>query len=213
MKSLYISVWGLDGSSKSTSISTICDALEKKNITFKTTRKPGGTPFSEEIRHCVLKHWDESITSLSELMMMIASQSQAADNVVLPTLRDGNAMIEDRGWGCAYAYQVHGQNTCSDDLFFRLVNEAHQGVLPSHVLYLDIPPEKGLKRVRGRGTPDRIEAKELIHFQRFRNGYQELAKRYPNLIHTINADRELKAVQNDVKRWTDQISLYFLVLI
>lgn len=205
MKSLYISVWGLDGSSKSTSISTICDSLKKNDITFKTTRKPGGTPFSEEIRHSVLKHWDESITSLSELMVMIASQSQTAHNVILPALRDGDAIIEDRGWGCAYAYQIHGQKTCSDDLFFRLINEAHQGVLPSHVLYLDIPPEKGLGRVRRRGTPDRIEAKDLLHFQRFRDGYQALAKRFPDLIHTINADREMDEVQNDVKRWAQQI--------
>lgn len=206
MKSLYISVWGLDGSSKSTSIHTICNSLELRKRDFKTTRKPGGTPFSEAIRQNILSHWDESVTSLSELMVMIASQSQSSENIILPTLRRGAAIIEDRGWGCAYAYQVHGKNTCSDDVFFNLVNEAHQGTLPSHVLYLDIPPEEGLRRVRGRGALDRIESKDLRHFHRFRNGYLELAKRFPDLIHTIDANREQDAVQADVKRWAEQLA-------
>jgi dTMP kinase len=65
---------------------------------------------------------------------------------------------------------------------------AHPGLAPDLTLLLDLPPELGLQRARGRGDAgDRFEDEALGFFTRVRGRYLELAAREPRRIHVLDA--------------------------
>lgn len=201
MANNYISVWGLDGASKSTSISSIHRVLASKGHRVVNTRKPGGTPLAEEARRIHKRTWDENISPFTELMLMMLSFSQTAENIITPTLLAGGTIIEDRGWGCTYAYQIFERQTHLESLFFDLIEHAQLSTLPSKVLLLDVEPEEGLRRSKGRGELDRLEQQHIEFFHRAQRGYKKLAALHPNLIHVVDANKSEPQVQKDVAEW------------
>ena len=72
---------------------------------------------------------------------------------------------------------------------------AHPGLTPDLTLLLDLPPEIGLQRARGRGDAgDRFEDEALAFFARVRSSYLELAKHQPQRIHVLDATQTPQAL-------------------
>jgi len=65
-------------------------------------------------------------------------------------------------------------------------------------LLLDVPVDVGLARVVNRGESDRFDAESLDFRTRVRESYLQLAKKEPDRIVIINADRILKSVQQEI---------------
>jgi dTMP kinase len=80
---------------------------------------------------------------------------------------------------------------------------ALDGFKPDFTLYLDIDPQLGLERARGRGELDRIEKMDLSFFQRSRAKYLELAEADESIV-VIDASQSIDGVTQDIKAALEQ---------
>ena len=52
---------------------------------------------------------------------------------------------------------------------------------------------------RGQGVEDRFEDEALAFHTKVRNGYLELAKRFPERFVTIDGNRDIDSIQQDIR--------------
>jgi dTMP kinase len=189
---------GLEGASKTTSAATIQQVFRDAGLLLDVFREPGGTPMAEGIRILHKSTWKEKISSDTEMLLMFAGRIQLYLNQVMPAIESGRHVLLDRSWWCTYAYQVHKR---LDSTLFEFLVERIESMHPiDGALFLDVDPAVGLNRARGRGELDRIEQQQLPFFENAREGYQTLARRYPNAS-TIDANGSVEQVQGAVREW------------
>lgn len=197
MSGKFIVVEGLEGAGKSTAIALIKAEIENAGFSVVCTREPGGTPMAEAIRECVKNDWrDEKVTLEAELLLMYAARAQLLENIIKPNLTIGNWVLGDRHDMSSQAYQGGGRQV-PDTLLEPLRNITLKGFKPDFTLYMDVEPEEGLKRAKGRGELDRIEQAGLGFFHRARARYLQLAET-DNTIVTVNSMQPLDKVHSDI---------------
>lgn len=207
-KAKLITVEGIEGVGKSTSISFIKAFLASHGIAFHATREPGGTAIAEKIREILLSHHDETLYPETELMLMFASRKQHIEEVILPQLSQAVWVISDRFVDASFAYQGGGRNIPLDILEF-FENWVLSKLKIDLTFLLDAPAELALERAKKRSGPDRIEQEEIRFFERARDAYLERAKRYPERFRIINATQPLEAVQAELaKHLSEFLSFY-----
>lgn len=205
MKSAFIAIEGLEGAGKSTVIAGITEYLSKCGKQVVTTREPGGTPMAEAIRDCVKQNWAEHVTQQTELLLMYAARGQLVENVIKPALSENKFVIGDRHDLSTIAYQGGGRGI---DLSVLLsLRQLTLGDFePDFTLYLDIDPELGLARARGRGELDRIEQSGLDFFHKARTMYQKQVSIMSNAV-TIDASQTPKSVKQNaiqaISQWLE----------
>jgi len=193
----FIVVEGIEGAGKSTAIATIKETIEKFNISYVTTREPGGTPLAEQLRTLVKSaDHQETITQETELLLMYASRSQLLANKILPALEQGTWVIGDRHNLSSIAYQGGGRQI-SDSILNTLADITLKGLKPDLTIYLDITPELGLSRAQARGELDRIELEQIDFFNRTRDKYLQMAAS-DNSIVKIDASQPLASVRASI---------------
>lgn len=197
MSGKFIVVEGLEGAGKSSVISLIVDILKKNGKTVQQTREPGGTPMAEAIRECVKQHWQETVAEETELMLMYAARVQLLTNRIKPALQQGEWVVGDRHDLSSQAYQGGGRGIDAD-IMAQLNAVALKGFRPDLTLLLDVDPEVGLQRARGRGELDRIEQAGLAFFHRTRARYLQLAQQDDSII-VIDAMQSMAQVHADVQ--------------
>ena len=72
----FITFEGGEGSGKSTQAKLLEKSFKKLNLKTILTREPGGTNFSEQIRHLILQKKNFNISSESELLLIYASRHE-----------------------------------------------------------------------------------------------------------------------------------------
>jgi dTMP kinase len=192
MKGQFIVIEGLEGAGKSTAIKVIEDHLVSCGKQVVCTREPGGTPMAESIRQCVKSVWQETVTQETELLLMYASRSQLLNNVILPSLEQGKWVIGDRHDMSTLAYQGGGRQL-NAQVIEPLRRIVLQDFEPDLIIYLDIEPETGLTRARGRGELDRIEQEDIAFFHRVRKRFLELVETSSHA-HVVDAMQPITAV-------------------
>lgn len=207
MKPLNLTIVGLEGASKSTSIETIKSVFREYGLALNLTKEPGGSPTADRIRNLIKEDvGGDELTPEPELLLFFASRMQTRESVVKKSLDAGESIISDRSWWCSYAYQAY--KVMGDDLldvFMYLKSRWENGGFKyDAVLFLDVDPLTGLKRASERGELDRIEKKDLYFFERAREGYIKLASDEPSAT-TIDANGTEKEVQEKVRAWAEQL--------
>ncbi|MEG3766948.1 dTMP kinase [Alteromonas sp. 14N.309.X.WAT.G.H12] len=197
MSAKFIVIEGLEGAGKSSVISVVREFIRQLGQQCICTREPGGTPMAEAIRECVKGDWQESIAEETELMLMYAARRQLLVNVIQPALSKGTWVIGDRHDMSSLAYQGGGRGIRYDKIA-PLRDLCLQVFQPDLTLYLDVDPEEGLKRARGRGELDRIERSGLAFFERTRARYLELAN-HDTSVFVIDAMQPMAEVHRKVK--------------
>ena len=197
MQGKFITLEGIEGSGKSTSLQTITDYLDNLNIEFIVTKEPGGGPLGRDLRKILLDK-QSFITPEVELLLMMADRKDHIDNLVLPNLQNGVWIISDRYLDSSYAYQGGGRqiDTSKIDLLTKLLNLP----LPDLTLLFDLSPEIALERAKKRSEPDRFESEPLAFHKRIRDAYKLLAQKDPNRFVLIDAAKNLDSVQNQVQK-------------
>lgn len=194
----FIVIEGLEGAGKSSAISVVKSSLEKAGHEVVSTREPGGTPMAEAIRECVKHDWNgEIVTQEAELLLMYASRVQLLENVIKPALKAGKWVLGDRHDLSSQAYQGGGRGVPVETLE-QLRNITLKGFKPDHTLYMDVQPEVGLARARGRGELDRIEKEDLSFFERTRARFLSLADQ-DGSIAVINSMQSMEGVHQDIR--------------
>ncbi|WP_060988852.1 dTMP kinase [Photobacterium leiognathi] len=204
----FIVIEGLEGAGKSTAINQVMDTLAQHGINDPvSTREPGGTPLAEQMRALVKEgHPDEPLTDMAELLLLYAARIQLVDNVIKPALNQGKWVVGDRHDMSSQAYQGGGRGF-DKALMENLRDTVLGDFRPDLTIYMDIDPELGLQRARGRGALDRIEQMNIDFFHRARARFLELSENQPNVI-IIDASQTLEQVTADLRfalnTWLEQ---------
>ncbi|MEP1385869.1 MAG: dTMP kinase [Paraglaciecola sp.] len=195
----FIVIEGLEGAGKSTAVEIVSEQIKLAGFTLVNTREPGGTPMAEAIRECVKGDWPtEKVTIEAELLLMYAARAQLVQNVILPNLELGNWVLGDRHDMSSQAYQGGGRQI-DLDMIESLRNITLKDFKPDFTLYLDVEPQEGLNRARGRGELDRIEQEDLSFFERTRDRYLVIAQQDKNCV-VINTMQSIEGVHQDIKQ-------------
>lgn len=191
-----ISFEGGEGSGKSTLLSRL--KSEKKLETFKIhySFEPGGSDLGQEIRQTLIKP-RAFVSPRAEALLYAAARAQHVDEVLRPLLKQGTHVFLDRYVDASLAYQGVARGLGLKRI--RDLNEwAMDGLYPTKTYYLDLDPEVGLKRAKGRQGLDRIEQESLSFHAKIREAYQYLAQSFPERFITIDASKNADEVFSHV---------------
>ncbi len=197
-KGIFITIEGLDGSGKSTQIPRIKSFLEEKGYEVLLTREPGGTIIGEKIRQILLDRDHKEISAVTEALLYAASRAQHVEQVIMPALKEGKAVLSDRFVDSSIAYQGKGRG-----LGFKAIVDINEfavcGLKPDITILLDIDPEVGLDRVKAAKGADRLEQEKLDFHRKVYEGYKDLADMYSDRIKVIDANKTIEEISREIK--------------
>lgn len=193
---MFITLEGSEGAGKSTLINLLKKYFSDKKIDFLFTREPGGTIEGQAIRNILLDKTIE-LDPYSETFLILADRNEHIDKVIKPALKRNQNILSDRYIDSTFAYQGAGRGIDQKELEYlmRLLNFPK----PDLTIYLDLPIEEGLNRVKKRGKSDRFEKEDLIFFERIRNFYLDLVNKNPERFLLIDASKSTDEVFNLAK--------------
>ncbi|CAN5683705.1 dTMP kinase [soil metagenome] len=183
----FLSFEGLDGSGKSTLIAGLKTELERRSMTVRVTREPGGTPLAEEIRSLILRNPGsqlETPESATEILLYEASRAQHVAKVIRPSLALGEWVLCDRYSESTVAFQCFARGLDRVEVD-RLNRFAEQGLRPELVVLLDLPVTASRARQNRRASEDasqsldRIEQEADDFHERVRKGFLAQVKEDP----------------------------------
>ncbi len=199
MTGKFIVIEGLEGAGKSTASQLVSQLIQQRGIPLEHCREPGGTELGEALRSLVKRpDLSEAPCPMSELLIMYASRAQLVETRIKPALANGYWVLGDRHDLSSQAYQGGGRQL-PQDLLANLKQTVLADFTPDLTLYMDIEPEIGLMRARGRGELDRIEQEDLSFFVRTRERYLQLAAADERIV-TIDANQSLAHVEGQIKQ-------------
>ena len=207
--SLFITLEGPEGSGKTSAIKIVKEQLEKEGHQIIMTREPGGTPISEQIRNVILDKSNTAMDYRTEALLYAASRRQHLVEKVWPNVKEGKIVICDRYLDSSLAYQGYARELGVEDIL-NVNMYATEGTFPDLTLLFDLEPEVGLARINANSDREvnRLDLEKLSFHHRVRNGYLELANRFPDRYVVIDASlpleevasRALKAIKERLKK-------------
>src|SRR5438309_1954003 len=157
---LFLTLEGIEGAGKSTVAQLAGSWLTRRGVAVRLTREPGGTPLAEHVRRIALERGTETVSPVTETLLMFAARALHVENLIRPALARGEWVVCDRFTDATRAYQGGGR-AVDAGLIDALARSVHGGLEPDCTLLLDLPVEAGLARARARrgapGAADRFE--------------------------------------------------------
>ncbi len=195
---MFISFEGIDGSGKSTQARLLSEWLASTGRQVVLTREPGGSPGAEQIRQMVLEGDADRWSAETELLLFTAARRDHLERTIRPALARGDVVISDRFADSSRIYQGLGRASLGN-----LVDDLHTLVIgqePDLTVLVDMDPDIGLGRALGRqGGEERFEGFGVDMQRRMRQGFLDLAAKYPNRIVVVDGNRAIEAVQSSIQ--------------
>jgi len=139
---LLITIEGIDGSGKSTLVSSLRESLKDLDPVY--TREPGSTWIGEAVRRAIA----ERVDPVTEALLFVADHAAHLERVVRPALGGERMVISDRYTDSRYAYQgVMLEGKIPDPMAW--LRALHNGwtLVPDRTFLLIIPVEKAVQRL------------------------------------------------------------------
>lgn len=200
MTGFLITFEGPDGGGKSTQIRATTDFLRELGREVVTGREPGGTAIGDQIRTILHELKNDNMDFRAEFLLYTASRAQIVQEFVRPALAKGRFVLLDRFIDSTFAYQGYGRGL--DLTTLRQITEfATGGLVPDLTIYLDIPPEEGLKRRQQNLGVEwtRMDAQALDFHERVRLGYQQLIAENPARWLVVDGSNDVDQVQAAIR--------------
>lgn len=187
-KGKFIVFEGTDGSGKSTQMKLLGKYLKTKGVSCFYTCEPTDSPFGALLRSCLTGRIETNEHAIATLF--------AADrldhifntvNGIKSKLDAGVTVLCDRYYFSSFAYNG---GMVSLDWVIELNRPAREALKPDLVLYLDVDPEEGMRRVSRRGETERYETLEKQ--KRIRENFFAAFERFPDEQVEIVKSREDK---------------------
>ena len=196
-RGMFLTFEGIDGSGKSTQARLLAEHMRGAGHEVILTREPGGSAGAEEIRNLVLQGDPDRWSAKTEILLFTAARRDHLERTIEPALAEGKVVICDRFADSTRMYQGLSRGDLRG-----LVDQLHRlmiGREPDLTLLVDMDPETGLSRAKGRqGTEERFEDFGLDLQHTMRAGFLALAKEFPARFRVVDGNRDMDSVAQDV---------------
>lgn len=196
-KGKFLTFEGIDGSGKSTQARLLAETLRTAGHDVVLTREPGGSPGAEELRALVLEGDPDRWSATTELLLFTAARRDHLERTIWPALNEGKIVICDRFADSTRMYQGLSRGNLRP-----MVDTLHDLVIgqePDMTILIDMDPETGLSRAKGRqGTEERFEDFGLDLQRQMRAGFLSLAQEFADRFRMIDGARSQEVVAADV---------------
>ena len=197
----FITFEGGEGTGKSSHARDLAESLRKKGRTVVLSREPGGSPGAEDIRALLVTGATGRWSATAEILLNYAARESHLRETIRPALARGDLVLCDRFMDSTRAYQGFaggGDMELIDALERQIVGATR----PELTLILDVDPELGLTRAKGRGASgeDRFEKKGLDFHRSLRQGFLTIAAKDPGRCRVIDSSRPYEVVASDIWR-------------
>ena len=202
-RGVFLTFEGIDGSGKSTQARMLAESLQNAGRDVVLTREPGGSPGAEEIRRLVLEGEPDRWSAETEILLFTAARRDHLERTIEPALQAGSIVICDRFADSTRMYQGLSRGDLR-----ALVDQLHSlmiGREPDLTLLIDMDPDTGLSRAKGRqGTEERFEDFGPDLQRRMRAGFLALAEEFPARFRVLDGNRDMDSVAHDVTKLVHQ---------
>ena len=196
-RGMLLTFEGIDGSGKSTQAGLLAESLRREGREVVLTREPGGSDGAEEIRSLVLQGDPDRWSAETEILLFTAARRDHLERTIEPALTAGKVVVCDRFADSTRMYQGLSRGDLRG-----LVDRLHSLVIgrePDLTLLIDMDPETGLSRARGRqGAEERFEDFGLELQRQMRTGFLALAQEFSDRIQVIDGNRGMDSIAQDV---------------
>ncbi|MFZ0532251.1 MAG: dTMP kinase [Anaerolineales bacterium] len=196
---MFITLEGPEGSGKTSQLPKLAEYLRQRGFDVLTTREPGGTSISEQIRTVLHNLENKEMNPRTEILLFQASRAQLVEQVIRPHLGKGGIVLSDRYADSTLAYQGYGHQI-DIEILRVLVTFATGGLKPDLTILLDVDVETGLQRKELKGEWNRLDAYDLDFHKRVRRGYFNLVQAEPERWEVIDASQSPVKVQEELRR-------------
>lgn len=204
---LFISFEGTEGSGKTTQMRLLVKRLRGLGFSVTENQEPGATTIGTQIRRILLDPAHQEMAAMTELLLMFASRTQAAAQIILPALNRGDIVVSDRFTDSTLAYQGMARG-----IGFETVLEVHRLALgslwPDVTIYTNVDVELGLSRAQRRNVtcPDevRLDQQSLEFHLRVAEGYRKIAELEPQRFRMVDGNGSHEEVADRI--W-DELAL------
>ena len=193
----YIVFEGCEGSGKDTQVELLANVLQwKKHCFVAVTKEPGGTPIGKEFRNILLNK--ERMPAVGEVFLFLAERVANISFFVIPILKAGRIVLQNRGQGSWFAYQQ--ASGFKDRDFMDMAHiRAMQGVEIDLNILLDIDPRIGFQRKKENGIEvNAFENRPIEYHDEVRKNYLEEAKANSERWVVIDASQDKEMVHNEI---------------
>lgn len=200
-KGYFITFEGPEGAGKTTVITALYEQLQATGKKVVLTREPGGIRISEKIRDIILNNDHQEMDSKTEALLYAAARRQHLVERVIPALEEGAIVLCDRFVDSSLAYQGYARGLGVDEVW--AINAFAIGdMFPDLTIFFDVSPEIGLARIatNEEREQNRLDNEQMSFHQRVYEGYQEVIKRYPKRIVSVDASLSFDEVYKDVSK-------------
>ncbi len=205
-KGVFITLEGGEGTGKSTQGKLLHQALAASGVDAVMTREPGGTDQAERIRNLLIQRDAGNFDPMTEALLMMSARREHLVNKIWPAVESGQWVISDRFADSTRAFQGYGMGL--DQAVIEKIYELIAGTFqPDLTFIFDIDPEQGLNRSlkkmavttnKVESTEDRYERMGLPFHTRLRNGFLDIAKRFPARCVIIDATQDIQAIHRQL---------------
>lgn len=197
----FVTFEGIEAAGKTTALSFCAEMLRQADLSYLTTREPGGTDLSERLRF-LLKESELELSSYSEALLFFAAREDHLRKSILPALACNKVVLSDRFADSTFAYQS-GKGGISLREYCDLLSFLSKiWVEPDCTIFIDISVEVSEKRIsadHSRGT-DRFESRSKDFHESVRKKYYTLCEQFPERIIRIDGEQRHEEVAAEVWR-------------
>lgn len=199
----FIAFEGPDGSGKTTIMNLVKESLDKRSISYISTREPGGTEISEKIRQLILDNDNKKMTAKTEALLYSASRAQLVEEFIIPNLEKYDLVLTDRFVLSSLAYQGNARGLGIDKID-EINKFATGGLKPDAIFFFMVDPETVLERKRKSFESDRLENEENSFHIKVYEGYMKAMKKADNVV-LIDATKSIDEVHDQVMKELDKV--------
>lgn len=192
-----IVIEGGEGAGKNTQQDLLKVAFGDDDFVF--VKDPGTTEIGLNLRSVLLHN--ESVGYETELLLYLAARAQLVYEQIKPALAAGKHVVANRFDLSTVAYQIYGrEHRNALESLKHMSSFALAGVSPDLVIFLDLPPEEGLRRVGKRDELlNKFEKIDLSFHERVRAGYKKHIGDYPNHL-IVDATKSREDIHSEIVR-------------
>lgn len=197
---MFITFEGVEGCGKSSVLEYCLDKLKSEGFSnIVSTREPGGVKIAEQIRNILLDVENTSMDKRTEVLLFASSRRQHLIEKVWPALKENKIVICDRFLDSSLAYQGGGNQLGVDEVL-NVNLFATEQTFPDLTILFDLDPSVGLARINKNANREvnRLDLKDLEYYNRIRNTYLQLSKKYKERYVVIDANKSFEEVANEV---------------